>query len=116
MQSSQITWSWYLLLITAVFKKNARTSKNDNRLARTRPLSVLLVISEIFERIICNQLPEFFEEIFSKFQCDFRKSYNTQYYLLMMLESWKEAGDKNKDCLSHGLLIAKLYAYRINRL
>ena len=108
-----------LASITLVFKKNARTYKNNYR-----PASVLLVISKIFERIICNQLSAFFEEIFSKFQCGFRKGYSTQHCLLMMLESWKEAVDKNKafgtlmtdlskafDCLSHDLLIAKLHSY-----
>ena len=108
-----------LASITPVFKKNSCTSKNNYR-----PGSVLPVISKIFERIICIQLSAFFEEIFSKFQCDFRKGYSTQYCLLMMFESWKEAADKNKtfgalmtdlsksfDCLSHDLLITKLHAY-----
>ena len=111
-----------LASITPVFKKNARTSKNNYR-----PVSVLPVISKIFERLICNQLSAFFEEIFSKFQCGFRKGYSTQHCLLMMLESWKEAVDKNQafgalmtdlskafDCLSHDLLIAKLHAYGID--
>ena len=48
-------------------------------------------------------------------------------FLLMMLETWKEATDNNKafgalltdlskafDCLSHDLLIAKLHAYGLN--
>ena len=43
-----------LASITPVFKKNAHTSKNNYR-----PVSVLLVISKIFERIICNQLSTF---------------------------------------------------------
>ena len=107
---------------TPVFKKNAPASKNNYR-----PVSVLPVISKTFERLICNQLSAFFEEIFSKFQCGFRKGYSTQHCLLMMLESWKEAVDKNKafgalmtdlskafDCLSHDLLIAKLHAYGID--
>ena len=111
-----------LASITPVFKKNARPSKNNYR-----PVSVLSVISKIFERIICNQLSAFFQEIFSKFQCGFHKVYSTQHCLLMMLESWKEAVDKNKafgalmrslskafHCLSHDLLMAKLHAYGID--
>ena len=110
-----------LASISPVFKENVRTSKNNYR-----PVCVLLAISKIFEHIICNQLSAFFEEIFSKFQCGFRKNYSTQHCLLMMLESWKEASNKNKafgalmtdlsnafDCLSHYLLIAKLHAYGI---
>ena len=68
-----------LASITPVFKKNVCASKNNYR-----PVSVLPVISKIFERIIiCNQLSAFFEEIFSKFQCGFRKGYSTQHCLLM---------------------------------
>ena len=111
-----------LASITPVFKKNARTSKSNYR-----PVSVLPVISKVFERIICNQLSAFFEEIFSKFQCGFRKGYSTKHCLLMRLESWKDVLDKDKafgalvrnlskafDCLSHDLLIAKLHASRID--
>ena len=89
--------------------------------------SALLIISKIFEHIICNQLSAFFENIFSKFQCGFRKGYSTHHCLLMMLESWKEVVDKNKafcvitthlsktfDCRSHDLLIAKLHVYGID--
>ena len=104
--------------ITPVFKKGPRTSKNN-----FRPVSILPVFSKIFERLLCRQLSEFFDNIPSKFRCDFRKCYGTQHFLLLMLEIWKEATDNNKafsalltdlskafDCLSHDLLIAKLYA------
>ena len=117
MKSAKFPKCLKLVFITPVFKTNARTSKNNYR-------PVLPVISKIFERIICNQLSTFFEEIFSKFQCGFCKGYSTRYCLLMMLESWKEDVDKSKafgtlmtdlskafDCLSHDLLIAKLHFY-----
>ena len=122
MKSAKFPNCLKLASVTPVFKKNAPTSKNN-----CRPVSVSPVISKIFERIICNQLSAFFEEIFSKFQCGFRKGHSTQHWPLMMLESWKEAVDKNKafgalmkdlskafDCLSHDLLIAKLHAYGID--
>ena len=86
--------------ITPVFKKNTCKSTNNYR-----PVSVLPVISKMFERIICNQLSAFFEDIFSKFQCGFRKGYSIQHCLLTMLESWKEAVDKNK---AFGALITDL--------
>ena len=56
-----------------------------------------------------------------RFVCGFRKGYDAQQCLLLMLGMWKEAKDNNKafgtlltdlskafDCLSHDLLIAKL--------
>ena len=73
--------------ITPVFKKDARTSKNNYRL-----VSILPVFSKIFER----QLLEFFDNILSKFQCGFRKGYGTQHCLLLMFEISEGATDNNK--------------------
>ena len=66
----------------------------------------------------------FFEDIFNKQQCGFRKGYNTQQCLLKMLEKGKRSVDGGKnfgvlltdlsktfDCLDHELLIAKLNAH-----
>ena len=90
----------------------ARTSKNNYR-----PVSILSILSKLFEQLISKLLSEFFESILSRFQCGFRKCYVAQQCLLMMLETLKEA-DNNKafgalltdlpktfDCLSHDLLI-----------
>ena len=106
--------------VTPIFKKRKRTSKNNYR-----PVSVLPILSKLFERLISKQFSEFFESILSKFQCGFRKGYGAQ--LLMMLETWKEARDNKEafgtlltdiskafDCLSHDLLIAKLRAYGLD--
>ena len=106
--------------VTPIFKKRARTSKNNYR-----PVSILPTLSKLFERLISKQFSEFFESILSKFQCGFRKGYGAQ--LLMMLETWKEARDNKEafgtlltdiskafDCLSHDLLIAKLRAYGLD--
>ena len=70
------------------------------------------------------QISKFMEPLLSKYQCGFRKGYNTQYCLLAMLEKWKSSVDKGSSfgalltdlskafhCLLHELLIAKLHAY-----
>ena len=76
---------------TSVFKPGARTSKNNYR-----PISILPVFSKIFERLLSRQLLEFFDNILYKFQCGFRKGYETQHCLLLMLEIRKGATDNNK--------------------
>ena len=77
--------------VTPVLKKGARISKNNYR-----PVSILPVLSKLFERLISKPLSEFFENILSKFQCGFGKGHGAQHCLLMMLETWKEATDNKK--------------------
>ena len=77
--------------VTPVFKKGPRTSKTNYR-----PINILPILSQIFERLISKQLLEFFESLLSKFQCSFRKGYGPQSRLLMMLETFKDAADNNK--------------------
>ena len=64
---------------------------------------------------------KYFDQIFSKFQCGFRKIFSTQNRLLYVIENWKESSDqggqygalltdlsKAFDCIMHDLLTAKL--------
>ena len=57
-----------LASITPVFKKGARTSENNYR-----PVSILPILSKLFERLIGKQFSELFESILSKFQCGLEK-------------------------------------------
>ena len=108
--------------LTPVYKKGSRNEKGNYR-----PISILPVMSKVFERVIHSQLSEFFTDIFSDQQCGYRKGFNTTLSLLSLVETWKCANDQNKvfgavlidlskafDCMSHDLLIAKLYAYGLN--
>ena len=100
--------------------KKGKKDKKENY----RPVSILPVLSKIFERIMFIQMPTFFEDIFNKQQCRFRKGYDTHQCLLKMLEKWKRSANGGKvfgalltdlskvfDSLDHELLIAKLNAY-----
>ena len=106
--------------ITPVHKKDSKSAKNNHR-----PVSILSNISNLYERIMFNQMSEYFESsFFSKYQFGFRKGFSAQHCLVSMLEKWKSATDNKKSfgafltdlskafgCLSHDLLIAKLNAY-----
>ena len=54
-----------------------------------RPISILSNISKIYERIMHNQMNDFFIKN-SKYQCGFRKGFETQHCLLLMIKKfWK---------------------------
>ena len=58
-----------------------------------RPVSILAVVSKIFERIMDKQTNSFMENKLSKFLCGYRKCYSPQHALLVMVEKWKESID-----------------------
>ena len=85
---------------------------------------ILPNISKNYERCLFESISNYFEYIFSKFQCGFRQSLRAQYCLISMIEKWKMSVDKGKtfpalftdlskafDCLPHDLIIAKCNAY-----
>ena len=81
-------------IITSVYKKGKKTSKDNYR-----PVRILSNASKMFK-----QISGYFEHILSKFQCGFRKGFSAQHCLLSMLEKRKTAID-NKKPFVHFLLI-----------
>ena len=96
--------------------------------ANYRPISLLPVISKVFEKIIYNQLNDFMKNKLSMYLCGFRKDYSTQHTLINMITKWQKCLDKKGgvvgtllmdlskayDCIPHDLLIAKLQAYGLS--
>ena len=91
------------------------------------PISILPNISKIYERCLYTQLYDYFNVIFSRNQCGFRKGFSVVNCLLPMIEKWRESLDqdgtygtlltdlsKTFDCLPHELIIAKLYTYGVD--
>ena len=104
--------------VTPVFKKDYRCSKENYR-----PVSILSVVSKIFEKILYKQLTAFADQSLSIYQCCFRKGYPAQHSIVAMLEKQKGAVDNKKvlgalltdlsktlNSLSNELLIAKINA------
>ena len=105
--------------ITPVFKK-----KDRENVENYRPVSILPVLSKVYERCMYDQMYAYLNKILSKWQCGFRQGYSTQHCLLIMTEKWRQCLDKGVisgalltdlsktfDCLLHDLLITKLAAY-----
>ena len=95
-------------------KGDEKTNKKNYR-----PISLLPVVSKIFERIMEMQLGSFVNEKLLKYRSGYRKGYTTQYALIALREKWNHeyAGavimdlSKAFDTINHELLIAKLHAY-----
>ena len=68
--SSKFPATFKFANVTPVFKNGNRNQKDNYR-----PMSILPIISKIFEKLICRQPSNHFDNIFSKFQCSFRKDF-----------------------------------------
>ena len=90
-------------------------------------LTNLSNLSKIYEKLMYNQLFEYFYNILFSSQCSFRKEYSSQHCLLVMIEKFKETVDREKkfdalltdlykafDCITHTLFIAKMCNYRVS--
>ena len=83
-----------------------------------RPVSILPLLSKVFETIIFDQLYEYAETFLNKLFCGFRKAHSTQHALFRLLQKWQKVASgivgmilldlsKAYDCLLHDLVIAK---------
>ena len=108
--------------IVPVFKKLDPTDETN-----FRPVTLLPLLSKVFEKIKYDQLYEYAETFLNKFFCAFSKAHSTQHALFRLLQKWQKELDssgivgtilmnlsKAYDCLPHDLVIAKLEAYGLD--
>ena len=109
--------------VSTLFKKEVKTFKGNYR-----PISVLLTMSKVFERLMGTQISAHMSQYSSSLLCGFCKGYNAQHALIRAIEKWRTCLDKGGkvgaifmdlskafDCIRHDLLIAKLHAYGFSR-
>ena len=102
--------------LTPIYKKDDPLDKSNYR-----PVSILPLLSKVYERIIYKQLSQHAEQFLNKILCGFRKTHSTQHALFKLLQSWQKELDyggfvgtilmdlsKAYDCISHELLVFKL--------
>ena len=76
--------------IVSVFKKLDPTDK-----ANFRPVSVLPLLSKVFEKIMYDQLHEYAETFLNKLLCGFPDSHSTQHTLFRLLQKWQKELDSS---------------------
>ena len=109
--------------VTPIFKKGDAKDKSNYR-----PISILPLLSKIFEKIIHLQLSNFFNSKLSKKLCGFREKHSTQHALFQLvkdIENWLDESkyvgmilmdlSKAYDCIPYDLLLAKMEAYGIDK-
>ena len=72
--------------VTPIHKEKETTSTN-------RPVSLLPILSKLYEGNMSSQIYEHVEKYLSPFLFGYRKGYGTQHYLLSMIEMWRKALD-----------------------
>ena len=105
--------------ISPVFKKKDRLCIDNYR-----SINLLPILSKIFEDVFLHQINQHVDSFFHRGLSGFRRKHGCEDVLTHFVEKCRETLDKNKlagtvaidltkafDCMSHGLLIAKLYAY-----
>ena len=74
--------------ITPVHKKDENTKKSNYC-----HISVLPAVAKLIERILHKQISHYIDQYLSKFLCGYRKGYNAQQALIIMLEKWHTSLD-----------------------
>ena len=110
--------------LTPIYKKDDPLDKSNYR-----SVSILPLLSKVYERIIYKQLSQHAEQFLNKILCGFRKTHSTQHALFKLLHSWQKELDyggfvgtilmdlsKAYDCISLELLVAKLECYGLGEL
>ena len=103
--------------------------KDDTTLKKNyRPVSLIPVVSKLFERDTYNQILSYIDKFLSPYLFGYRKGFSTEQCIIVMLETWRNALDrkckagailtdlsKAFDCLNHKLLLSEMDAYGFDR-
>ena len=134
-----LTYIFNLSISTGVFVDNWKDARvipiykgGDRRiLGNYRPISILPIVSKVFEKEIFKQLYKHLNDnkLISKFQSGFRPGHSTITALIQMCDNWYENMDNGKltgvvfidirkafDSIDHAILPQKLAYYGVSQL
>ena len=113
--------AWKIAIVTPVLKKGCKTEKSNYR-----PVSCLMVLSKVLEKVVCGQVTEFMEknDLFPENQHGFREHRSTMSAHANIQQEWTQ-NTENKlitgvllwdlsaafDCLDCEILCQKLEVY-----
>ena len=75
--------------VSPIFKKDDPLDKENYK-----PVSILPLLSKVYERLLYNRLSEYVEYIFNVIFCGFRKAHSTQHALFKLLQLWQKELDE----------------------
>ena len=125
LETSQFPDSWKNARITPIFKEGDKTERSNYR-----PISVLPVISRLFEKLVFNQLYDYLvrNKLIHPGQSGFLKLHSTLTCLLKNTDDWYSGLDTGQmvgtvfidlkkafDTVDHGLLCKKLEHYGVQQ-
>ena len=123
LESGQIPQEWKSANVTPVQKGGSNVD-----ISNFRPVSVLPVVSKVFERLLHQQLYDYLQHysILHPVQSGFRPQHTTQDVLVSMVDNWRKALDENElvgvamvdlskafDMVNHSILLRKMYSYGV---
>ena len=110
--------------ITPVHQKDEATDKQNYR-----PMSVLPLPSNFFEKITYDQLSQYLDKHLNSLLCSFRKAHSSRHALFKLLQAWQTELDKSGfvrtilmdlskayDTLPNDLLVAKFEVCSIDKI
>ena len=77
--------------LSPLYKKEDQLNK-----VNYRPVSLLTVISKIYESVMYDQVRDYFHPIFEDLLCAFRKKYSCHSTFIKAIDDWKVSRDHNQ--------------------
>ena len=75
-------------------KEGAHPPHHPLNLPLNRPITLLALISKLFEKVVYQQIEDFPNKILSPKLCRFRKGHSAQHAVLKLLKNWQKCLDK----------------------